>query len=66
MVLCRVASTNGINEEFEAGLKTLGWSKAELARRLGLHPNSVSKWSEPPLYAMAYLRVMVKLKEIVG
>lgn len=57
-----MASTSGINEEFLEGLKALGWSKAELARRLGIHPNSVSKWDRPPQYAMAYVRLALEVR----
>lgn len=38
----------------------LGWSKAELARRLGLHSNTVSQWGDDvPGYALAYLDLAV-------
>ena len=46
-------------------LKYLGWSKAELARRLGLHPNTISHWGdEAPGYALAYLRLAVRVREV--
>ncbi|MFZ5783987.1 MAG: helix-turn-helix domain-containing protein [Pseudomonadota bacterium] len=59
-----MTSTRGIESEFSAALKALGWSKAELARRLGIHPNSVSKWASPPQYAMAYLRQSLGIKDL--
>ena len=39
-------------------LREVGWSKRELARRLGVRANTVSDWGEdPPGYALALLRV---------
>jgi transcriptional regulator with XRE-family HTH domain len=50
--------------EFTAALRTLGWSQAELCRRLGLHRNTASKWRETvPKYVAEYLRVSLLLKE---
>lgn len=46
-------------EEFGWLLARLGWSRGELARRLDLHPNTVSRWSIVPGYALAYLRLAV-------
>lgn len=46
-------------------LKVLGWSKAELARRLGVHANTVLGWKgEAPDYALAYLRLAVKARAL--
>lgn len=47
----------------ETALKSLGWSKAELARRLGVRAGTVSDWaSNPPQYALAYLALALELK----
>lgn len=50
-------------QQLTDALTTLGWTQAELARRLGLHVNTVSAWAtgktEIPVYAAEYLRVMV-------
>lgn len=51
--------------EFEELLGRLGWSKARLARRLGVHANTVSAWGgEAPGYALAYLRLAVRVLEL--
>jgi DNA-binding transcriptional regulator YiaG len=50
-------------------LEKLDWDGNDLARRLGLHQNTVSLWSSGkrpvPGYAEEYLRVMVLAKEIL-
>lgn len=49
---------------FEGALSYLGWSKAELSRRLGLDVSTVSRWRDDvPVYAMAYLGLAVKMRE---
>ena len=46
-------------------LKELGWSKAELGRRLGISSNSVSAWKDrPPRYVLAYLELAVAAKRL--
>ena len=41
-------------------LKRAGISKAELARRFGMNPRSISAWKEdPPGYAVAYLELLI-------
>lgn len=56
------------NKDVEAALKALGWSWGELARRLGLHRNAVSKWRTGkvavPGYAAAYLNLALKVKRL--
>lgn len=43
----------------------LGWSQAELGRRLSVSANTVSNWSgDAPGYAMAYLGVCLKLSRL--
>lgn len=50
--------------ELDEALSRLGWSKAELCRRLGLHRNAPSRWREGvPRYVSEYLRVCLLLKE---
>ncbi len=52
-------------EDWQAMLKDLRWSKAELARRLGVHANTVLGWKDgAPDYALAYLRLAVRAKEL--
>lgn len=49
----------------ETALKTLGWSKAELARRLGVMPSTVSAWRHgAPQYVSAYLALALELKTL--
>lgn len=46
-------------------LKELGWSKADLSRKLGKSPDSVSRWGDsPPRYVMAYIELALELKRI--
>ncbi|WP_430430207.1 helix-turn-helix domain-containing protein [Oceanicaulis sp.] len=46
-------------------LKELGWSKADLGRKLGKSPDSVSRWGDnPPRYVMAYIELALELKRI--
>ena len=42
-------------------LKRAGISKAELARKLGMNPRSISAWGEDaPRYAVAYLELLIE------
>jgi hypothetical protein len=53
--------------EFEDRLVPLKWSHGELAARLGLHRNTVTKWKmddEVPKYAVAYVEVVLDLKRM--
>lgn len=46
-------------------LERAGITKAELARRLGLNPRSVSAWgNNAPKYAMAYLNLLVEYNKV--
>lgn len=46
-------------------LKDLNWSQAELARRLGVLPSTVTAWGDdPPQYALAYLSLALELKGV--
>jgi len=49
----------------QALLDRAGIRKAELARRLGLNPRSVSAWGDsPPGYAIAYLRLLIEYNRV--
>lgn len=52
-------------DEFESLLRRAGLSKAGLARLLGMSPGSAYRWKPVPSYVMAYLRLYVKVKEIL-
>jgi DNA-binding transcriptional regulator YiaG len=52
-------------DELWAALDTLGWSKQELGRRLGVHRNTVTGWNEKvPGYVAAYVGLALKVKEL--
>ena len=45
-------------------LRKLGWNQADLARKLRVHPNTVSKWNEElPGYAEAYLDLAIEFRD---
>jgi hypothetical protein len=50
-------------------LLVLGWSQAELARRVDVHVNTVSKWmtgkSRVPGAVLAYVRLSIKVKGLL-
>ena len=52
--------------DLDAALKELGWRGSDLARRLQVHPNAVSKWRTGkvavPGYAKAYLELASAVK----
>ena len=52
--------------DLELELSRLGWTGAELARRLGVDPDTVSRWRRRkvpvPGYASAYLALATKAK----
>lgn len=46
-------------------LARAGITKAELARRLGITPNAVTKWGEsPPKYATTYLELLIEYNRV--
>ena len=46
----------------KSDLKSLGWSQAELARRLGVRPATVTDWGDvAPVYAAAYVELALEL-----
>ena len=57
-------------EGLHEALRCLGWSQADLSRRMGVHVNTVTLWATGrgvvPGYVREYLRVMVLAKEMVG
>ena len=50
--------------ELKLALDYLGWSQAKLARRLGLNPNTVGRWSEVPVVVERYLDLAVRVKKL--
>lgn len=56
-------------DDLEANLAILGWSKRDLAERIGVHPNTVSQWAqehrEVPGPAAAYLTLAVRVKTLL-
>lgn len=46
-------------------LERAGITKAELARRLGVTSNAISKWGDnPPKYAIAYLELLIEFNRV--
>ena len=46
---------------FKELLKNAGITKADLARELGLNPRTISAWGyKPPIYAQAYLELLIR------
>ena len=44
-------------------LEELGWTKRDLAKRMGLHENTVYAWGDVrPVYASRFLAVMIKVR----
>jgi len=51
--------------QFVQILKRAGITKAELARRLGITPDAVSRWKdEAPQYAIAYLELLIEYNRL--
>lgn len=50
--------------EFNISLKGLGWSRAAFAKKLGIAPNTISRWRTVPQYAVAYLELAAELKRL--
>lgn len=51
--------------DFKSLLKEAGLTKTAFAKLLGMNPNSVSNWKDnPPIYAMAYLELLIKYNSI--
>lgn len=61
--LARPDNSQALVDDFHAALKNLGWTKAELCRRLGLSKDAPRRWIEgPPKYVVAYLDLALSLK----
>jgi transcriptional regulator with XRE-family HTH domain len=55
----------GERMDFAGLLARAGITKAELARRLGISANAVSKWgANPPRYAVAYLELLIEFNRV--
>lgn len=51
-------------EEFKRALSALGWKQADLARKMGVHRNTVSGWAADgaPLWVAEYLGALLGIK----
>jgi len=50
--------------DLKAYLHELGWSQAELARRIKVYPATVSQWKEVPGAVEAYVRLALEVRKI--
>lgn len=53
--------------KLEQLLKELGWSQAELGRRIGVHKNTISNWcssNKPPEVVIFYLEMKLQLRKL--
>lgn len=55
------------NTKFKTLLASAQITQAELSRRLGISPTSISKWHKVgvPQYAVAYLELLAKYNRLV-
>ena len=53
-------------DEFRSTLHSIGWKQSDLARRLGLHRNTITAWGAdgPPAWAAEYLAAMLAIAEL--
>jgi transcriptional regulator with XRE-family HTH domain len=51
-------------DEFKAALRQIGWKQSDIARRMGLHRNTVNGWvsNGAPQWAAEYLRALLAIK----
>jgi ribosome-binding protein aMBF1 (putative translation factor) len=65
---CMMSSIEVITPvNIDSALEELGWSKKKLAKRLGVWPETVSRWGttkEVPRYAMEYLSSCIAIKRL--
>jgi transcriptional regulator with XRE-family HTH domain len=59
-----------IGRDLKAALDTLGWSQAEFARRIDVHPNTVSAWvnDKPSISgpALAFLKLTLAVERMAA
>jgi hypothetical protein len=61
--LAGVGNEDSAGVKFESLLSELDLTKADLAKRLRIHPGSISRWGDKaPGYAMAYLELLLDIK----
>lgn len=57
-----------LGRDLKAELDAIGWSQAEFARRIDVHPNTVSAWAndKPSISgpALAFLKLAGKVKRL--
>lgn len=57
-------------DELASALAELGWSQAELGRRLGMAPDTVSRWATGrvpmPVWLTAHMGLLLELRELHG
>lgn len=54
-------------KELRSAIKTLGWSQAELGRRVDAYPTTVSRWmttDRVPGGVAAYVNLFLKVREL--
>jgi len=51
--------------DFAGYLEYFGWSQAELARRIGVVPETVGRWKgDPPQVVMMYLELLYNYRKV--
>ncbi len=53
-------------QEFKGALAALGWKQSDLARKTGLHRNTISGWAQDgaPLWVSEYLGALLGIKRL--
>ncbi len=53
-------------DELRAALRVLGWKQIDIARRMGMHRNTIHDWiaNDPPRWAAEYVGAMVAIKRL--